>query len=84
MTSSLRFLADESCDFAIVRALRAEGYDVLAASEVMPRSDDRDLIRLACFYQPRQVGRGHSDPFSRQCSADHVQISCSSHTRPGQ
>ena len=30
--AALRFLADESCDFAIVRALRAEGYDVLAVS----------------------------------------------------
>ena len=46
-SSALRFLADESCDFAIVRALRADGYDVLAASEVMQRSDDRELIDLA-------------------------------------
>jgi len=46
-TSDLRFLADESCDFAIVRALRAEGYDVLAVSEIMRRSDDRELIELA-------------------------------------
>jgi len=35
---ALRFLADESCDFAIVRALRAADYDVLAVSEVMQRS----------------------------------------------
>ncbi len=47
MTASLRFLADESCDFAVVRALRAEGYDVLAVSEEMPRSDDRALIHQA-------------------------------------
>ena len=32
---ALRFLADESCDFAVVRALRGEGYDVLAVSEVL-------------------------------------------------
>jgi predicted nuclease of predicted toxin-antitoxin system len=44
---ALRFLADESCDFAIVRALRAEGYDVLAVSEVMQRSDDSELINQA-------------------------------------
>lgn len=43
----LRFLADESCDFAVVRALRADGYDVLAISEVLQRSDDRDLIEQA-------------------------------------
>jgi predicted nuclease of predicted toxin-antitoxin system len=47
MSNSLRFLADESCDYAIVRALRAEGYDVLAVGEIMPRSDDRSLIRQA-------------------------------------
>ncbi|MEJ2737442.1 MAG: DUF5615 family PIN-like protein [Anaerolineae bacterium] len=45
--STLRFLADESCDFAIVRALREEGYDVLAVSEVTRRSDDRELIEQA-------------------------------------
>jgi predicted nuclease of predicted toxin-antitoxin system len=44
---TLRFLADESCDFAVVRALRAEGYDVLAVSEVMSRSNDRELIEQA-------------------------------------
>jgi hypothetical protein len=41
---ALRFLADESCDFAVVRALRAEGYDVFAVSEAIRRSDDRELI----------------------------------------
>lgn len=49
----LRFLADESCDFAVVRALRAEGYDVLAVSEVTRRSDDRELIDQA--YRERRV-----------------------------
>ncbi len=44
---ALRFLADESCDFAVVRALRADGYDVLAVSEVTHRSDDRELIDQA-------------------------------------
>jgi len=42
-----KFLADESCDFAVVRALRAAGFDVLAVSEFMQRSDDRDLIERA-------------------------------------
>jgi predicted nuclease of predicted toxin-antitoxin system len=44
---ALRFLADESCDFAVVRALRAEGHDVLAVSKEMRRSDDRELIDQA-------------------------------------
>jgi len=38
------FLADESCDFAVVRALRAAGYDVLS---VAARAHDEDVIRLA-------------------------------------
>ena len=46
-TPTLSFLADESCDFAVVRALRAAGYDVLAVSDVMTRSDDRALIEQA-------------------------------------
>ncbi len=47
MSTSLCFLADESCDFTVVRALRAAGYDVMAVSEVMNRSDDRELIEWA-------------------------------------
>ena len=46
-TTPLRFLADESCDFAVVRALRSVGCDVLAVSEVMTRSVDRELIEQA-------------------------------------
>jgi ribonuclease P protein component len=45
--SELRFLADESCDFAVVRSLRSNGYDILAVSEYMKRSVDRDLIEQA-------------------------------------
>jgi len=52
-TAALRFLADESCDFAIVRDLRAQGYDVLAVSEVTERSDDRDLIEQA--YREKRI-----------------------------
>ena len=40
----LRFLADENCDFAAVRVLRADGHDVVAVSEVTQRSVDRELI----------------------------------------
>lgn len=43
----MRFLADESCDFAVVRALRADGHDVLAVSEFQQRSIDRELMELA-------------------------------------
>ncbi len=43
----MRFLADESCDFTIVRALRAAGHDVVAVSEISPRADDAGVIAEA-------------------------------------
>jgi len=43
----MRFLADESRDFAVVRALRSAGHDVLAVSEFQQRSVDRELMELA-------------------------------------
>jgi predicted nuclease of predicted toxin-antitoxin system len=43
----MRFLADESCDFAVIHALRANGHDVIAVSEVTPRAEDSEVIRLA-------------------------------------
>jgi len=43
----MRFLADENCDFSIVRALRAGGHDVLAVSEFQQRSVDRELMQMA-------------------------------------
>lgn len=41
------FLADESCDFAVVRALRSAGYDVLAIAELAPQTPDTEVIDLA-------------------------------------
>ena len=43
----MRFLADESCDFAAVRALRAAGHDVVAVSEVARGAEDSVVIQLA-------------------------------------
>ena len=43
----MRFLADESCAFAVVRALRAAGFDVLCISESTPRAGDSEVIGLA-------------------------------------
>lgn len=43
----MRFLADESCDFAIVRALRGAGHDVLAVAEIAPRAEDPEVVQLA-------------------------------------
>jgi len=43
----MRFLADENCDFPVVRALRAAGHDVLCVSEITPRAEDSEVIKLA-------------------------------------
>jgi hypothetical protein len=40
----MRFLADESCDFAVVRALQAAGHEVLCVSEITPRVEDSDVM----------------------------------------
>jgi predicted nuclease of predicted toxin-antitoxin system len=45
------FLADESCDFAVVRALRDAGYDVLAVAEAARGATDPEVIRLATHEQ---------------------------------
>ena len=43
----MRFLADESCDFVVVKALRAAGHDVSAVAEVIPRAEDESVLALA-------------------------------------
>lgn len=43
----MRFLADESCDFAVVRVLREAGYDVFAVAELFPRAEDIQVIQRA-------------------------------------
>jgi predicted nuclease of predicted toxin-antitoxin system len=47
VTEFLRFLADESCDHAVVRALRQESHDVLAISEFASQSSDDDVLAMA-------------------------------------
>lgn len=43
----MRFLADESCDFGVVRALRAGGHDVMAVVEAARGASDDAVIALA-------------------------------------
>ena len=43
----MQFLADESCDFAVVRALRAVGYDVSAMVEITPGAEDEAVLAIA-------------------------------------
>ena len=49
----MRFLADENCDFAVVKALRLSGHDVLAVSEFRQRSVDAELMQLG--YQEDRI-----------------------------
>jgi len=43
----IRFPADESCDFAGVRALWAHGYDVLTVVEVAQGAEDEEVMQRA-------------------------------------
>jgi predicted nuclease of predicted toxin-antitoxin system len=43
----MRFLADESCDFAVVCALRAAGHDVQAVKEICSGAPDEMVMQLA-------------------------------------
>jgi predicted nuclease of predicted toxin-antitoxin system len=43
----MRFLADESCDFAIVAALRGAGEDVFAVAHDAPGAEDERVLELA-------------------------------------
>lgn len=40
----MKFLADESCDFIIVKTLRKAGYDVIATAEDSPGISDTEII----------------------------------------
>jgi len=43
----MQFIADESCDFAVVRALRAAGHDVVAVAELDAGLEDDSVVARA-------------------------------------
>ena len=43
----IRFLADETCDFAIVQALRTAGHDVVAVADFARGSEDTVVVEAA-------------------------------------
>ena len=43
----MRFLADESCDYAAVRVLTGLGHEVLAVADLYLGADDEFVISLA-------------------------------------
>jgi hypothetical protein len=46
-SSPLSLLADESCDFSLIRALRTVGYSVKAIAEICPSLSDEAVLELA-------------------------------------
>jgi predicted nuclease of predicted toxin-antitoxin system len=59
----MRFLADESCDFAAVRALRAAGHDVIAVAEIARGATDSEVIAVAV--QDRRILLTEDKDFGR-------------------
>lgn len=47
----MRLLADESCDFSVVRALREAGYDVQAVVETLRGATDEAVLTTASSEQ---------------------------------
>jgi predicted nuclease of predicted toxin-antitoxin system len=43
---TMRFLADESCGFTVVRVLRRAGFDALSIAESTPRAEDFEVVSL--------------------------------------
>ena len=43
----MQFVADESCDFAVVTALRAAGHNISAIVEINPGAEDESVLALA-------------------------------------
>jgi len=44
---NIKFLADESCDFTVVRALRALGYDVVSVAESFASASDLNILEMS-------------------------------------
>lgn len=68
--ATLRFLADESCDFGIVRELRAAGYDVIALTEFTNRTLDNEVI--AQSYDERRILITEDKDFGQLVFASHT------------
>lgn len=64
----MRFLADESCDFRVVSALRSDGNDVLAVAENSMGASDLAVIAIAA--RERRVTITEERDFGRLVFAD--------------
>ncbi|HLB59057.1 MAG TPA: DUF5615 family PIN-like protein [Bdellovibrionota bacterium] len=43
----MKFLADECCDFSVVKALRESGYDVAVMSEISKGALDKKVLEIS-------------------------------------
>ena len=71
----MRLLADESCDFRVVRALRDAGHDVLAvilSTQGFENEIDANLLRLTA---PGETATPGSSPAVRNASKSLVRVS---------
>ena len=68
--TALRFLADESCDFGVVKSLRTKGYDVIALTEITTRSIDSDVIAQA--FQEKRILLTEDKDFGQLVFASHA------------
>lgn len=62
----MEFLADESCDFAVARALRASGHDMRAVAELWPGAEGSRVMCEAC--QQNRVLLTEDQGFGSSCS----------------
>ena len=44
---NINFLADETCDFTVVRSLRAAGYDVVSIAESSASASDLKVLKMS-------------------------------------
>ncbi len=62
----MRFLADESFDFNVVRARRAEGHAVTSVSEIAGGPPDERILELAVEWEGHLLHPPGSCPRPRQ------------------
>jgi predicted nuclease of predicted toxin-antitoxin system len=72
----MRFLADESCDGAVVRAMREAGHDVTSVRDTMRGASDRSVLdaalseRRLLLTEDKDFGElvfARGDPLSEYC-----------------
>ena len=77
----MQFIADESCDFAVVRELRAAGHDVIAVAELDAGIED-DVVTARALGERRVLLTEDKD-FGQIVFASRRRVSFSFDSQPG-